>query len=140
MHYSELGRVEKPAAVESVRRDKVAPLLAAVPEVKPDIGCAKTAIGAGYDAMGRSHALAGPRGDVDDQARLAPVLRGGSAGDNLQRLDRVERNLVGKNLTLLVGDGLAIQGKRILRMVAHTMEEPIGIRRDAGSRQRDQRA
>jgi CRP/FNR family transcriptional regulator, cyclic AMP receptor protein len=39
----------------------------------------------------------------------------------------LSRSLVGKNFALLVGDGLAINVKRVLGMVAHAVEETIGV-------------
>ena len=47
--------------------------------------------------------------------------------------------LVGENFALLIGDGLAIHGKRVFRMVAHAMEEAIGIGGDSRRSQRNQR-
>jgi hypothetical protein len=47
--------------------------------------------------------------------------------------------LIGEDLALLVGDGLAIDGERVGCVVAEAVEEPVGIGRDAGSGECDER-
>jgi len=47
-------------------------------------------------------------------------------------LDGIERDLVREHLALLVCDGLAVDGERILRVVAETVEEAVGIGRTPG--------
>src|ERR1035438_6868349 len=44
------------------------------------------------------------------------------------RSDRIERNLVGKNLAVLVGIWLAIDVIRIFRVIAQAMQLVVGIR------------
>jgi hypothetical protein len=38
MHNGKLGRIEEPAAVQPIRRDKVSPLLASVTKIKAQVG------------------------------------------------------------------------------------------------------
>ena len=54
----------------------------------------------------------GTGGDHGDDAGLVAVFGGRSAFDNLQRLDRIGGNLVRKDFTLLICDGLAIHGRK----------------------------
>ncbi len=120
-----LGRVEKPAAIQSAGGDEVSPLLSAVAEVDAEIGGAKTAVGSCNAALGRGHALAGARGDVDHYAGLLAEFRWRRAGNHFHRLNRIEGNLVGEDFALLVGDRLAIDRERVLRVVAQSMEEAV---------------
>ena len=69
---------------------------------------------------------------------LSPIFGGRRAGDDLHRLDRIERNLVGENFALLVGDGLAIDRERVLGVIAQPVEQAVGIGRDSRRGQRHQ--
>lgn len=73
----------------------------------------------------RGETLTGARGHVDHNAGLVTVFSRWSAGDDLQRLNRVERNLIGENLALLIGDGLAVNRERVFRVIAKSVEESI---------------
>src|ERR1700730_3537224 len=123
--YGELWRVEKAAAVQATHRNEVSPFLASITEVEPDVGCAETAIGSGDSTLRSGHALARTCGYVDDNARLLAVFRGWCTGDDLQRLDRIKGDLVGENFALLVSNRLTINRKRVLRVIAHSVEETI---------------
>ncbi len=70
---------------------------------------------------------------------LSPYSAGGAPAMTSMRLDRVQRNLVGEDFALLIGDGLAIHRKRVLRVVAQAVEQAIGIGRDPRRGQCDQR-
>ena len=72
--------------------------------------------------MRRCHALARTRGYVDHQTRLVAVFSRGRPGDHLNRLNGIQRDLIGKDFALLVGDGLAVNRERIFRMIAETVE------------------
>ncbi len=52
----------------------------------------------------------------------------------------LDGKLVGEDLALLVGDGLAVDGEGVGGVVAEAVEEAVGVGRDAGGGQRDQRA
>ena len=141
VHDGEFRRIEKAAAVQPVGRDEVSPLLASVAEVRiPTSGGAETAVG-GRDAdpWGVVMSLTRARGDVDDHAGLFAEFGRRRAGDDFHGLDRIERNLVGKDFALLVGDRLAIDGERVLRVIAHAVEETVGIGGNSRRGQRDQR-
>ena len=139
MKHGKFRRIEKTAAFQSAGGNEVSPILAAVAQVDPDIGGAKAAIGSRDAALGGGHALSRARGHVDYDAGLLSEFGGRRAGDDFHRLNGIERNLVGKNLALLVGDGLAIDGKGIFRVVAQAMEEAVGIGGDSRRRQSHQR-
>jgi len=47
-------------------------------------------------------------------------------------LNGVGGKLVGKDLALLVGNGLAVDGEGIGRVIAETVEEAVGVRGHAG--------
>ena len=49
----------------------------------------------------------------NDHAGLVSVFRRRRAGDDFEGLDGIEGNLVRKDFALLVGDGLAVNGKRV---------------------------
>ena len=90
--------------------------------------------------MRRGDALARARGDVDDQAGLAAVFGRRRAVDHFKGLNRIHRDLVGKDFALLIGDGLAVHGERVFRMIAEPVEKPVRIRGDSGGCEGDQRA
>ncbi len=75
--------------------------------------------------------MSGARGGFDDEAGLVAVLGCRSAADDLERLHSVGGKLVGEDLALLVGDGLAVDGEGVLRVIAKAMEEAVGIGCDA---------
>ena len=108
MHNRKLWRIEEPAAVQPISRDKVSPLLASVTKVKPHIGRAETSVGSCDRAMWRRLPLTRSRGNVDHNACLLAEFSRGRARNNLHRLDRIERNLVGEHFALLIRDRLAI--------------------------------
>src|ERR1700730_11120535 len=101
-----LRRIKESTSSQSARGDEVPPLRASVSEVEIDIGRAKCAIGGCCATVGRSNALTRARGYVDDQARLVAVFGGRRAGNDLERLNRIPGDLVGKYLALLIRDGL----------------------------------
>ena len=100
----------------------------------------KATVRRGDATVRRGHPLAGARGDVDDQTRLVAVLRRWRTGNHLHRLDRIQRNLVGKNLALLIGDGLAIDRERVLGVIAQAMKKAVRVGGDAWRGERNQRA
>ena len=136
----ELGRIEEAPGVEAVDLDEVAPVLAAVAEIDRAGGRAEGAVGGGDAAGWLGDSLAGAGCDLDDEAGLAAKLGRRGAGDDFERLDRVGRKLVGEDLALLVGDGLAVDGERVGRVVAEAVEEAVGVgRRRRARNQRHQR-
>src|SRR6185312_4738755 len=104
MKHGKFRWIEKAAAVQSAGGNEVSPILAAIAQVDTHIGGAKAAIGSCDAALGGVNALSRARGHVDHYAGLLAEFGGRSAGDDFHRLNRIERNLVGKDLALLVGD------------------------------------
>ena len=78
------------------------------------------------------NALAGARGGHDHQAGFAAVFGRRRAADDLNGLNGVGGKLVGEDLALLIGDGLAIDGEGVGCVVAETMEQAVGVGRYAG--------
>ena len=82
--------------------------------------------------MGRGNALSRTGRNVDHYTRLFPKFRRWCARDNFHRRDRIQRNLVGEDLALLVGNRLPIDRERVLRVIAHSVKETIRVCRDSG--------
>ena len=137
---SELGRIEKAAGVEAVGFDEVAPLLSAIGEVESAGGRAEGAIGGADASGGLCDSLARARGGDDDEAGFVAVLGRGRAGDDLDGLNGVGGNLVGEDLALLVGDGLAVDGEGVGGVIAEAVKEAVGVGCDAGGGFGHQRA
>src|SRR5712692_2881606 len=70
VEHDELGRIQKPAAVQSAEGDEVSPLGASVTEVKCGCHCSKAAVGSRDAALGRGQALPGAGRHIDHHARL----------------------------------------------------------------------
>src|ERR1019366_8906818 len=136
----ELWRIEKAPRVEAVSFDKIAPFLAAIGQ----IGCARRRSECAIrtaDAAGRlGNSLTRARGGYNHEAGFVAVLGRRRARDDLNRLNQVRRQLVGKDLALLVGDRLAIDGKRVGGVIAEAVKEAVRVGCDAGRGLGDQRA
>ena len=78
------------------------------------------------------------RRHFNHQARFSAIFCRWPAGNRFERLNRVQGNLVGKDLALLVCNGLAIHGKRILRVIAQSVKQSVRVRHYSGRRQRYQ--
>ena len=139
MEDRELRGIEKAAGVQSVSLDEVAPTFSAVGEIEA-AGCRPEGPIGGVDiAGGLGDALAGAGGGDDDETGLVAVFGRRRAADDFNRLNGVGRELVGKDLALLIGDGLAVNGEGVGGVVAETMKKAVGVGRDAGGGERDQR-
>ena len=120
--------------------DEVAPVLVAVAQVDGSGGRSEGPIRRGHRSSGSCDALAGAGGYVDDDAGLAAELGRRRAVDDFQGLHRVGGELVGENLTLLIGNGLAVDGERVGGVVAQPVEEAVRVRSNARRGKRDERA
>ncbi len=129
--HRELRCIEKPPRLQPIRRDEVAPVLAAIRHIEGKIARAEAAIAERYASGRRGNALARARRRLDHQARLVAILRRWCAIDNLQRLHCRRRHLVRKHLALLVRNRLAIDAERVLRMIAQSVHQAVRVRRNA---------
>ena len=132
--------VQKATGIQAIEFEEVSPGLGAVANIESSRCRAKCPVGRGKTPGGFGKTLPRSRGYLNHQACLIPVLRRWRAGNDLNRLNGIGGDLVGENLALLVGDRLAVYGKRVGGMIAKSMEKSVGIRCDAGSRQGHQRA
>ena len=85
------------------------------------------------------HPLPGACGRHNHNAGLAPILRRRCAGYDFHRLNGIDGKLVGEHFALLVGNRLAVDGERILRVIADPVEEAIGIGSDSRRGESNQR-
>src|ERR1700722_20961225 len=90
--------------------------------------------------MRSGDALTGASGDFDHQAGLVSKFSGRRPGYHLQRLNGIERNLVRKYFALLIGDRLAVHGKRVFSVIAEPVKKSIGIGGNTWSREGHQGA
>src|SRR5215470_16851109 len=118
MKYGEFRRIEEPSAVQPAQRNEISPLVAAVGHIESGCGRSEASEGAGYASCWLRDPESRTRSHLNDQARLVAELGGRRAGNHFQRLNRVRRNLVGKNFAGLICHHLPIYGKCSLRMVA----------------------
>src|SRR5581483_3451944 len=132
------GRIQETSTVQPVYRDEVAPVLASVSEIESRVGCPEASIGSRYRSVRSGKALARACCGVDDNARLLAVLSRWRAGDDFERLNCIEWNLIREYFALLIGDRLPVQRKGILRMVTKTVKEAIGIGSNSRTAERNQ--
>jgi hypothetical protein len=78
--------------------------------------------------MRHSCSQPGSGGRYDYQAGLAAILRGWGAFNDFERLNGVDRDLIGEDLTLLVRYWLAVNGERVRGVIAESMEQPVRVR------------
>ena len=119
------GAIEESARIEAAGRNEVPPVIRSVAQIEPAAAIAEAAVRSRHIAMRRLRTEAGTGGYHNHKARLAPVFRGRRAFDHFHRLHRIDRNLIGKNLALLVGNGLAVDRKRVRRVVAHPVKKAV---------------
>ena len=140
MHHLEFGWIEETAGIQRIRGDEIAPLRTAKPYVKATVRRAKAAVRGFHAAHRFCLAQAGTRRHLDDQTRLVTKFGGRSAGDDFQRLNRIDRDLIGKDFAGLIRNRLAIDRKRALRMVADGVNQAVRVRHRPRCRQGHKRA
>src|SRR5260370_41666900 len=131
MQHRELWPIKESAAAQTVQSKEVAPLRAPICEIEAHGSSAKTAVGSVHPARWPGYSLAGARRHLDDDARLVAELCWRRAREHFQGLNRINGNLVRKDLALLIRDRLAVYGKRVFRMVSHSVGEAVRVRSDA---------
>jgi len=110
---------------------KLPKVLVPSPKAKAPVGAENEPYPASNDPDG-PWPIAGLRNDPDDEAGLVTELRRSHAVHDLKRLHRSRRQLIRIDATLLVGDRLVVHRVLRLGVVAHRMEEAVGVRGDAG--------
>src|SRR5882757_6039242 len=103
-----LRRIEETARIQAIRRDKIPPLRASKGHIEASIIRAETPVRSSHTSNWFRLAEAGTRRHLDDQAGLVTKFSGRSPGDHLQRLNRIDRDLIGKDFAGLVRHRLAI--------------------------------
>ncbi len=127
MNHLKFGWIEKPACIQAAGGDEVTRFLISKSKVETAGGRAKRTIGSCHAASGLRLSQARAGGDLDDQAGFVSILGRWRARDHFQGLNGIHRNLVGKNFACLIGHRLAVDGKRILRVIADPMDQAIRI-------------
>src|SRR5216684_7816212 len=107
MNGLKFGRIEETAGVQAVDGEEISPFFAAECDSKSAAHGAKASIRSREASGGLSNSQPGSRRHLDHQTGLVAILRRRTARDGFQRLNRIQRDLVGKHLALLVRDGLA---------------------------------
>src|SRR6266849_6361993 len=115
--------IEEPAGIQAAHGNKVSPFFPAERCVETCTDGAKRTIRSLHAAHRGCLSQPRARGDLDDQAGLVSEFRRRRAGNYFQRLNRVDRNLVGKYFALLIGDWLAVHREGIFSVVPEAMEE-----------------
>ena len=134
----ELAGIEKATGVEAGEGGEVAEAGGSEGDVAGEVGCSEAAVGGGDRAGGLADPLSGAGGDLDDEAGFVAELGGWGSVDDFEGLDGVGGDLVGEDLGLLVGDGLAVEREGVFGVVAEAVEEAVRIRGDAGRGQGDE--
>ena len=129
---NKLRRIEKAPSVQAVELKEVSSFLGAVSEIERTVGGAEVSIGRGNVSCGLGQSLSRAGRDVNDQAGLVAIFGGRRSGNHFDRLHGIGRELVGEDFALLVGHRLAINRKRIRRVIAEAMEETVGVGRHSG--------
>src|SRR6266403_5400171 len=135
-----LRRIEETARIQAIRRDEIAPLQASKGHIEATIIRAKAPIRSSHTSNRFCLAEAGTRRYLDYQARLVTKFGGRSAGDYFQRLNRIDRDLVGKDFASLIRHWLAIHRKGAFRMIADGVNQAVRVRHGPRRCQRHERA
>src|SRR5216684_5404056 len=131
MDHLELRRIEESARVQAVCGDEIAPLLTSKRYVHASVRRPEAPIRSSQTANWFGLAEAGTRRYLDHQARLVTKFGGRSAGDHFQRLNRIDRDLIGKDFARLIRHRLAIDRKGAFRVIADSVTKTVGIRNSA---------
>jgi hypothetical protein len=111
---------------------KLPQFFAAVAEVDGAGGGAEGAVGGGDEPVGV--VTPWPERVVTSMTRLVlpPYSAGGAPEMTSSDWTELMGKLVGEDLALLVGDGLAVDGEGVGGVVAEAVEEAVGVGGDAG--------
>src|ERR1035441_10911968 len=112
------GGVQETARAGPVHSKELAPFCPAKTDIARLFESSERAVPAGKTAM-RCLAEAGARYGSHHQRRLVAKLGGRATIDGFDGLNRIRRNLRGKEGTLLVRDGLVVDRKSHLGVIAN---------------------
>src|SRR5215469_5383655 len=101
-------RVQKAAGVEPVHRKEVPPFLRTIGHPESAGYRAEAAVTGGEAPCRGLNPKTRTRSHLNHQTGLVAILGGRTSGNGLQRLNRIQRNLIRENLALLIGDWLPI--------------------------------
>src|SRR5208337_4238408 len=99
--------IQESACVQSVRRNEVAPVVAAVRKIESTVGTSKGAVRGRNASVWLGYTEARPRCCHNHKTGFAAIFGGRRTLNHLQRLYCIDRKLIGENLALLVGNRLA---------------------------------
>ena len=130
------GGIQETARAGPVHGKELAPFRPAKTDVALLFEGSERAVPAGKTAV-RLLAEARARYGSYHQRRLVAVLGRRASIDRFDGLNRIRGNLRGKEASLLIGDGLVIDRKSHLGVIAERMKEAIRVRHHGGSGKRD---
>ena len=133
----ELWRIEESVASHRAHRQEIADGVRSATDVHVDRRCLEGPILDRHAAGGSGLVKTRLRDDVDNKTALVAVFSRRDPRNDLHRLDSIRRNLIRVETALLIGHRLVVDRKLRLGMVAHGMEEPVGVGHDARRGQRD---
>src|SRR5579875_3292746 len=124
----EFRGVQNAAAVYKVACQEVSSFLSARSKGEVRGLGAKRSIFFGKGAVRRCVTQSRAADRIDHHAVFVTVLRQGYSGYNLQRLNGIQRNLVRKDFTVLVCNGLVIERNLGFGVITQRVKEAVGIR------------
>src|ERR1017187_1165707 len=123
----ELGSVQKTAAAHAIDGQKVADSCGAIAQAETSSSGAERTIVRVDVSEHPPRAEAGARRDVCHQAGLVAEFGLWRPGDDFHALDGAGGKLRGEHLALLVADGLPVNHKADLRVIAERVEQPVTV-------------
>ena len=129
MKIEKLRRIQEAASIRKIPHQEVSPPLSAYSQREIRRWRAKGSVLLGKAAVRRVISYAGARNGIYHHTGFVPVFCLSRPGYYLQRLDGIQRNLVGEDLAVLVGDGLIVERNLGLGVIAQRVKETVGVSR-----------
>src|SRR6185437_16069423 len=108
VHHLEFGWIEKTSAVEAADGNVVPSFVAAIGEIEAGVRAAKSSIRGEDTPVWLLHSHSGTSRHLDHHTGLVAEFGRRGSGNDFQGLNRIERNLIGKLLALLICDRLTV--------------------------------
>src|SRR5437867_10561779 len=108
MHDLEFRRIEETARVQTIRRNEIAPFRSSERHVKAPVRRPETAIRSSHTTNWFCLAKAGTRRHLNHQTRLVTKFGRRRSGDQLQRLNRIDWDMIREDFARLIRQRLAI--------------------------------